>query len=37
VLPWAHIHSGPPLDYLERQYDDVFVQIGESKPLPVLQ
>ena len=37
VFPWAHIHSGPPIDYLERQYDDVFVQIGRSKPLPVVQ
>ncbi|MCH8053159.1 MAG: TIGR03960 family B12-binding radical SAM protein [Planctomycetes bacterium] len=37
VLPWAHIHSGPPIDYLERQYDDVFVQIGKRKPLPVMQ
>ena len=37
VLPWSHIHSGPPQDYLERQYDDVFVQIGKDKPLPVVK
>ncbi|MCH8880210.1 MAG: TIGR03960 family B12-binding radical SAM protein [Planctomycetes bacterium] len=37
VLPWSHIHSGPPMNYLQRQYDDVFVQIGKRKPLPVMQ
>jgi radical SAM family uncharacterized protein len=23
VLPWAHLHSGPPVDYLRRQYQDL--------------
>ncbi|MEK6676331.1 MAG: TIGR03960 family B12-binding radical SAM protein [Planctomycetota bacterium] len=32
VFPWAHLHGGPPDDYLERQYDDVFVQIRGQKP-----
>jgi radical SAM superfamily enzyme YgiQ (UPF0313 family) len=28
VFPWAHLHGGPTDDYLERQYDDVFTQLG---------
>lgn len=28
ILPWDHIGSGPSRDYLERQYDDVFVKIN---------
>lgn len=41
VFPWAHLHGGPPDDYLLRQYDDVFAQIGTKKPssgvaLPVM-
>jgi len=23
VLPWAHLHSGPSIDYLRRQYEDL--------------
>jgi radical SAM superfamily enzyme YgiQ (UPF0313 family) len=37
VLPWSHIHGGPSIPYLERQYDDVFTHIGVDKPLSVLQ
>ena len=33
VFPWAHLHSGPPDDYLARQYDDVFVKIDTPKPV----
>lgn len=32
VLPWSHLHGGPPEDYLARQYDDVFTQIKVTKP-----
>jgi radical SAM family uncharacterized protein len=32
VFPWAHLHGGAPDEYLARQYDDVFVQIGAPKP-----
>lgn len=32
VLPWDHIRSGPKRDYLERQYDDVFVKTGQAAP-----
>ncbi|MBI3835871.1 MAG: TIGR03960 family B12-binding radical SAM protein [Planctomycetes bacterium] len=32
VFPWTHLHGGPPDDYLERQYEDVFLQIGVEKP-----
>lgn len=28
VFPWAHLHGGPPDDYLLRQYEDVFTQIN---------
>jgi radical SAM superfamily enzyme YgiQ (UPF0313 family) len=31
VFPWSHLHGGPSDDYLERQYDDVFVQIGATR------
>jgi len=33
VFPWTHLHGGPPDDYLERQYEDVFLQIGVEKPV----
>lgn len=33
VFPWTHLHGGPPDDYLERQYEDVFTQIGVARPL----
>lgn len=36
VFPWTHLHGGPPDDYLERQYDDVFLQIGVRKPLALV-
>jgi len=32
VFPWAHLHGGPADEYLLRQYDDVFVQVGSKKP-----
>ncbi len=34
VLPWDHIHSGAKRDYLEHQYDDVFVKTGQAAPTP---
>ncbi|MCO6438007.1 MAG: TIGR03960 family B12-binding radical SAM protein [Phycisphaerae bacterium] len=33
VFPWSHLHAGPPTDYLARQYDDVFTQIGRERPV----
>jgi radical SAM family uncharacterized protein len=33
ILPWDHIHAGPKRDYLERQYDDVFVKLGQPRPV----
>jgi len=35
VFPWAHLHGGPPDEYLSRQYDDVFVQVGMTRPVPM--
>jgi len=32
VFPWAHLHGGAPTDYLARQYEDVFVHVGMTKP-----
>ncbi len=32
IFPWAHLRSGPPHEYLARQYDDVFAKINASKP-----
>ena len=32
ILPWDHIHSGPKRDYLEQQYDDVFVKTQQPQP-----
>ncbi len=32
VFPWTHLHGGPDQDYLARQYDDVFAQIGVARP-----
>ncbi|GIK15134.1 MAG: B12-binding domain-containing radical SAM protein [Planctomycetota bacterium] len=34
VFPWAHLHGGPPEEYLQNQYDDVFVKIATPKPRP---
>jgi radical SAM superfamily enzyme YgiQ (UPF0313 family) len=30
VFPWVHLSGGGPEDYLARQYDDVFTQIGSA-------
>jgi len=35
VFPWSHLHGGPADDYLARQYEDVFTQIGVTRPQPV--
>ncbi|MCK6483852.1 MAG: TIGR03960 family B12-binding radical SAM protein [Phycisphaerae bacterium] len=32
VLPWDHIHGGPDRDYLEHQYDDVYVKLNRPAP-----
>jgi len=32
VLPWDHIHGGPARDYLQGQYDDVYVKTEQSPP-----
>ena len=32
VFPWTHLDGGPPNDYLARQYNDTFTQIGVPKP-----
>ncbi|MCZ6682245.1 MAG: TIGR03960 family B12-binding radical SAM protein [Planctomycetota bacterium] len=34
ILPWDHIRSGPKRDYLEQQYDDVFVKTDQPAPQP---
>jgi len=31
VFPWSHLHGGAGDEYLARQYDDVFTQIGVSR------
>ncbi len=36
VFPWTHLHGGPEQDYLARQYDDAFTQIGMRRPEPAL-
>lgn len=37
ILPWDHIAGGNARDYLERQYDDVFVKLNATRPpLPIL-
>ena len=33
VLPWTHLHGGAAEEYLARQYDDVFTQIGLAGPV----
>lgn len=33
VLPWDHINSGPQRDYLQGQYDDVFVKTQQAAPV----
>jgi radical SAM family uncharacterized protein len=32
VLPWAHLAGGNSAEYLQRQYDDTFVQIDVPRP-----
>lgn len=32
VFPWAHLQGGPDLEYLGRQYEDVFTQIRVPPP-----
>ncbi len=32
VFPWSHLHGGAPTEYLQHQYDDVFVKIGSPAP-----
>jgi len=34
ILPWDHIHAGAKRDYLERQYDDVFIKLAQARPAP---
>jgi hypothetical protein len=34
VFPWSHLHGGAGDEYLARQYDDVFTQIGTLRPAP---
>lgn len=34
ILPWDHIRSGPARDYLEGQYDDVYVKTEQAAPPP---
>jgi len=36
ILPWEHIGLHMRRQYLENAYDDVFRQLGRSKPLPIL-
>jgi radical SAM superfamily enzyme YgiQ (UPF0313 family) len=31
VLPWSHLRSGPPEEYLLRQYQDVVTRIGAAR------
>ncbi len=35
TFPWHHLQGGAPIDYLQRQYDDVFTHINVLKPEPV--
>ncbi|UCE61375.1 MAG: TIGR03960 family B12-binding radical SAM protein [Phycisphaerales bacterium] len=32
ILPWAHLHSGPPTENLMRQYVDFLGKVGRSWP-----
>jgi len=34
VFPWSHLHGGAGDEYLARQYEDVFTQIGTLRPTP---
>ncbi len=34
TFPWAHLHGGAGDEYLARQYQDVFTQIGTSRSIP---
>ncbi len=33
VFPWHHLRGGAPDEYLARQYDDVFTQIGTKREI----
>jgi radical SAM family uncharacterized protein len=33
LMPWEMFRSGPPLDWMKKQYDDVFTKINVPKPL----
>jgi radical SAM superfamily enzyme YgiQ (UPF0313 family) len=37
ILPWDHIAGGGRREYLQGQYDDVFVQLGSQREPPPLQ
>ena len=37
VLPWSHLAGGESDEYLQRQYDDVFVRIKADRPVPGLR
>jgi len=36
IFPWSHLNGGAAIDYLERQYEDVFTQIKVPHPEPVV-
>ena len=36
VLPWAHLHSGPPISYLRRQYQDMSEQAARRLLKPTV-
>ncbi|MFQ5491642.1 MAG: TIGR03960 family B12-binding radical SAM protein [Phycisphaerae bacterium] len=33
LLPWSHLMSGPPQDYLGRQHDDILVHLNQPQPV----
>jgi radical SAM family uncharacterized protein len=37
LLPWDHIMSASPREYLERQYQDVFAHLGVPPPFPATE
>lgn len=36
VLPWSHLAGGNSEEYLQKQYDDTFVQIDVARPEPTV-
>ena len=34
VLPWDHLHAGPPRDHLARHYGEMFAALGRQPPAP---